>query len=351
MHGSQLIIWTAPPLGCANSKDADRVGVQVLYNAGVPFFTKEAIQDVKEDGTTDDHVFIPALDGNKVEFPVNKGQLVENYTFMWKSVPEKQELVIGKPYLGYHTIPNLANGEHHTDDSVVYLPYQLIHETFWRHTETKERVSSFPSPTDEETNLLFHRLKIEFEASDDFREISSVMKSPAIPSGIRKIVAFACGSPSAGPGCIPCVMQHILVLALKDMLSGKNGNAAVIQCLAQDPIHSDMDKQLLGKHGITVLDDPRGFLQLDESSIVISITPNIPVKQIVTDLARPAVIIWSSISGDPIYSTAQWTDPESPRLLDMTRKEYTKFEFPNYKDSFDPAAIYARKPRNSDCEL
>ena len=172
-------------------------------------------------------------------------------------------------------------------------------------------MSSFPSLTDEETNLLFQRLKIEFEASDDFREISSVMKSPAIPSGIRKIVAFACGSPSVGPGCIPCVMQHILVLALKDMLSGKNGNAAVIQCLAQDPIYSDMDnsdmdKQLLGKHGITILDDPRGFLQLDESSIVISIAPNIPVKQIVTDLARPAVIIWNSISGDPIYSTAQW---------------------------------------------
>jgi hypothetical protein len=90
MHGSQLIIWTAPPL-------------QVLYDAGVPFFTKEAIQDVvdqfdnltwKEDSTTDNQVFIPALDGNKVEFPVNKGQLVENYTLMWKSVPEKQELVI-----------------------------------------------------------------------------------------------------------------------------------------------------------------------------------------------------------------------------------------------------------------
>ncbi|KAJ7757863.1 hypothetical protein B0H14DRAFT_3896135, partial [Mycena olivaceomarginata] len=77
-----------------------------------------------------------------------------------------------------------------------------------------------------------------------------------------------------------------------------------------------MDRQLLGKHGITVLDNPRGFLQLDESSIVISIAPNIPVKQIVTDLAHPAVIIWNSISGDPIYSTAQWTDPESPRLLD-----------------------------------
>ncbi|KAJ7429437.1 hypothetical protein B0H11DRAFT_1944859 [Mycena galericulata] len=103
MHGTQFIIWTAPPLGCANSKDADRVSVQVLYDAGVPFFTKEAIQDVvdqfdnlmwKEDGTTDDHVFIPALDGNMVEFPVNKGQLAENYTFMWKSVPEKQELAM-----------------------------------------------------------------------------------------------------------------------------------------------------------------------------------------------------------------------------------------------------------------
>ncbi|KAJ7933138.1 hypothetical protein B0H13DRAFT_1592580 [Mycena leptocephala] len=214
-------------------------------------------------------------------------------------IRNQRQAILGLPY-------DPESREHHTDDSVVYLPYQLIHETFWRDTETKERVSSFLSLTDEETNLLFHRLKIEFEASDDFREISSVMKSPAIPSGIRKIVAFARGSPSARTGRIPCVMQHILVLALKDMLSRKNGNAAVIQCFAQDPIYSDMDKQLLGKHGITVLDDPRGFLQLDESSIVISIAPNIPVKQIVTDLACPAVIIWNSILGDPIYSTAQW---------------------------------------------
>ncbi|KAJ6573678.1 hypothetical protein B0H10DRAFT_1705766, partial [Mycena sp. CBHHK59/15] len=63
-----------------------------------------------------------------------------------------------------------------------------------------------------------------------------------------------------------------------------------VLCFAQDPIYSVIDKQLLAQHNIACCDDPRGFLEVDKWSLVISIAPNIPVKQIITDLARPAVI-------------------------------------------------------------
>ncbi|KAJ7791538.1 hypothetical protein B0H14DRAFT_2212300, partial [Mycena olivaceomarginata] len=82
--------------------------------------------------------------------------------------------------------------------------------------------------------------------------------------------------------------QHMLIFSLKDILSSVTG--AEIKCFAQDPIHSAIDKQPLCQHGISVVVHPQGFLHVDNSSIVISIAPNIPVEQIITELARPAVI-------------------------------------------------------------
>ncbi len=65
---------------------------------------------------------------------------------------------------------------------------------------------------------------------------------------------------------------------------------------------------------IKVLDHPiSGFLEVDEASVVVSIAPNVPVKQIVSDISTPAMILWNvpgSIPerGDP--ENESWTDEE-----------------------------------------
>ncbi|KAJ6611072.1 hypothetical protein B0H10DRAFT_1953358 [Mycena sp. CBHHK59/15] len=233
---------------------------------------------------------------------------------------------------------HLVNGGHRNvkNSSVVYLPIQLVHSTVWRDKETKERVP-LPSFTFEETGQLFQDQKGDFEANKV--ELSALISSH-IPWDIRKIVAFACGTPSRKPTHVPSVVQHIVVLALKDIFIEKEGNTKQVLCFAQDPIYSVIDKQLLAQHNIACCDDPRGFLEVDKWSLVISIAPNIPVKQIITDLARPAVIIWGRISGESEYSTADMTDPESPRLLKMIEQGYTEFAFPNYADSFKSVVMY-----------
>lgn len=200
--------------------------------------------------------------------------------------------------MAFRTIQSLAND----GGCRAIIPYEIRCKLLSRDTDIEDRTPSL-ALTLKEAEIRFQTLKSEFEASTDFRRLRSVMMSTTIPLGIQKIVAFACGSPSAAPRPAS-FLQHILILSLKDILSSVTG--AEIQCFAQDPIYSAIDKQLLCQHGISVVVHPQGFLHVDNSSIVISIAPNIPVKQIITELARPAVIIWDRISGDPKHSTDKW---------------------------------------------
>jgi hypothetical protein len=79
----------------------------------------------------------------------------------------------------------------------------------------------------------------------------------------------------------------------------RNPNTAEdIPCLAQDPVYSDVDQAVLEQHGVRVIEDPVGFPELDNSTAVISVAPDVAVKGVVTDLAYPALIIWDVLEND-----------------------------------------------------
>lgn len=56
---------------------------------------------------------------------------------------------------------------------------------------------------------------------------------------------------------------------------------------------------MLAELDMTVLDNPRGFLEVDESTVVYSLAPEVAVRQIVADIARPALMIWDKVCGIP----------------------------------------------------
>lgn len=66
-------------------------------------------------------------------------------------------------------------------------------------------------------------------------------------------------------------------------------------CYAQDPGYRSVDREVLKAHGIEVIDDPRAWLEIDGESIVVSVSPNVPVKEIVADITQPAIIIWERV--------------------------------------------------------
>ncbi len=151
----------------------------------------------------------------------------------------------------------------------------------------------------------FERATRSLPASKEFVQLKSTLASVAILPGIEKIVAFACATMNcAGNDITRSMAQHALALAVRDFLAnivttGADGEGAGgIQCYAQDPIYTPVDEQVLSEAGFVVVDDPRAFLEVDEASVIIAMNPDIPLRQIIADLARPAIMIWNKVIAD-----------------------------------------------------
>ncbi|KAL4994828.1 hypothetical protein BDV10DRAFT_197164 [Aspergillus recurvatus] len=68
-----------------------------------------------------------------------------------------------------------------------------------------------------------------------------------------------------------------------------------VKCYAQDPAYTEADRSLLRSIGIQPLDDPKGFLEIDDETLIFSVSPNIPVKQIIADVQWPGAMIWNTV--------------------------------------------------------
>jgi hypothetical protein len=136
--------------------------------------------------------------------------------------------------------------------------------------------------------------------------------------------------------------QHILALTIRDVLATRYTTGAhVIKCYAQDPIYTPVDTRVLSEAGFTVVDDPRAFLEVDEASVIIAIDPDIPVRQIIADIARPAIMIWNKVAPAP-DGDVFFADPVSPRVTQMVG-EYIELPFQVDDKYFGDLALYVRK--------
>jgi len=100
-----------------------------------------------------------------------------------------------------------------------------------------------------------------------------------------------------------CYTQHAAVLDIARALEAGAGPASSeaggrVRVLAQDPLYSELDGEFLAGLGFEVVDDPQGFLELDDNSFVVSVACNVPQKQIVADLARPVAMLWDEVKGE-----------------------------------------------------
>jgi SRR1 len=170
-----------------------------------------------------------------------------------------------------------------------------------RDKTTKELVSPHPLQPRGEVEKLFETTRKEWEASGPCKQLRSIFTSTKTPIEISKIVGLACGSMAYSDqerSTSRSAFQHALILTLRDVLGKKEGHPDRILCYAQDPDYNKIDESVLGASRITLLENPKAFLEIDDFSVVISCAPNVPVRQIVSELARPAVMIWDRIYED-----------------------------------------------------
>jgi len=157
----------------------------------------------------------------------------------------------------------------------------------------------------EQFRTAFQEIKARWDASSECKEFKSLMGTIQLPI-ITKIVAFGCGTlahaldrPQNFDGAVTALedngaTQHAFILTLRECLEEKQPGTA-IECLAQDPGYLDADNQVLREAGIMPVEDPKGFLEVDDETIVFSQIPSAPVRQIIADIATPAMMIWKRV--------------------------------------------------------
>jgi hypothetical protein len=150
-----------------------------------------------------------------------------------------------------------------------------------------------PTPPEEDFNM-YQTIVQQWKASQHFEQVQDVLASVEIPFAVTKVIGLGLGPLVVKSRVFErCAFQHALISVLRQKFS-ISSSACV-----QDPAYTQRDRNILHSAGLTVLEDPQGLLELDEYSILLAISPNIPIKDIVADICRPGIIIWNSLTSNP----------------------------------------------------
>ena len=170
-----------------------------------------------------------------------------------------------------------------------------------RKKESREPVDTIDSLSYKEAYGFFHSIRSAWEASKPCQQLRSTLLSTKTQFSCSKVVGLALGPMGyGGQGSLRAAYQHSLMLTLRDVFSEKKARPGTercpdsrdsIVCYAQDPAYTKVDRSVLAECEISVLGNPKGFLEVDDSTVVLSCAPSVPVKQIIFDLAQPSVII------------------------------------------------------------
>ncbi|KAJ0416955.1 hypothetical protein BJY00DRAFT_303772 [Aspergillus carlsbadensis] len=237
--------------------------------------------------------------------------------------------------------------------------------------------AEYPEAPLPEVQAAFAASKRKWEASETCAalkmHLTQLERKMARP--VRKIVAFGLGTLTGLENefhSSRALAQHAALGSMVDVLAKRrlqsspnqtptpndttSSTNAGIKVYVQDPAYTDVDISLLHSLGITPLDDPKGFLEIDAETLVFSVSPNVPVKQVVADVCWPAAMIWNTVmpeekenvrwekqvrGGEEIWVVPFTTDPDSARVRRMVR-EYTSVPLRDSNEYFGDLTIYAR---------
>ncbi|KAM3430982.1 hypothetical protein MY4824_007370 [Beauveria thailandica] len=321
-----------------------------IYDSGVPLFTKAALADLA--AQIDAAVADPAqlqpmrvtgLDGQVVAFPLLTGRA--------HHVDDAHICVLTRPTPHYRNAARLLDACR--DDTLyhpirAHLPLEIAHLVEKRLAVPPPR--RFPddrlpaaAADDDDANSLRLRLHTSRARSPHHPLLRALVSALPLSRRIRNVVALACGSPetiiTTAVAGRRSVTQHALVLALRDVLGGGR-----VACVTQDAgYYTATDKVVLKGERVAVVDDPRGYLEVGDETVVVAVWPgNVPVWDVVCDVARPAVLVWHQ-DAEPPGNDGDCGDPATWRVRNMLRHDYVKVSTPPEHDCLDEVAVYIRK--------
>ncbi|KAK4452755.1 hypothetical protein QBC34DRAFT_492253 [Podospora aff. communis PSN243] len=311
--------------------------VQQMEDADEPFFSRVVLQKVVDtfdnwhkmgplprdvpERTTESHLSLTGLTHWEVRFPNQIGETccldprldeaLKNHGpghEVYRATP----LLHHRPYRDliaplsrcgceFHTNPHPHDEDYHLDH-----PLAMHYISKIRHARTKVPLPDIDTldldPSAPRTAAQLHRKWMR-----STRKWASKKKCwgriktallPAVEAGaVTNIVGFALGGMlSIEQGEEDRFLQHRLVLLLGGLFSTSDKSVGMV---VQDPSYTDVDRGALAKEGVKVVNDPRGFLEVDAGTVVVSMWATIPVLDVIADTtrgARPVAIITQRIA-------------------------------------------------------
>jgi hypothetical protein len=237
---------------------------------------------------------------------------------------------------------------------VVYESYQRLADSIEEHSQAND-TPAYCCPIDITTACTpdCHHEKVDQEAehwiqhwhnSASRKRILDAMRSVLKESEpITQIICFGLGmlGDPDGPHCRQAYEQHLLTCDIRNLvrsLNSTNPNVSV-PTFVQDPAYCGRCAEIIRSLDLTIVEDPDGFLKVTKNTLVVTFSPNVPVRQIVTDLTftdnGPAAMLCDQIKDDgTIYAginnrergprggilTPYSTDPSSPIVWDYKER-------------------------------
>ncbi|KAJ5761411.1 hypothetical protein N7533_003450 [Penicillium manginii] len=327
------------------SKEQVIAKIDALYESGVPFFTKRAIRalsdQLKTKTTPGDKIVTEDLTGASIEWKVKIGKSIE--LIFGEDCPEnRKECVYSEAGVGYRSRSMLKQSlDWYGVEDTAYEPLSLTYRICRLDPNSKTRETipdDLENIKDRETVTKDFQEKFQaWEESETCAHFKSILSSEVSGHEINKIVGLACGS-LALPNNEQATNQTAVLVSVRKWLKEREKKDD-ISCYIQDPMNTSVDREVLTDIGFEMIDDPRGWLEIDERSVVLSVAPNVPVKEIIADTARPAVVIWNRVPDEDTDST----DPDTARVREMMAG-YKLHEFGD-EERWADVAIYTRESK------
>ncbi|KAI1350917.1 hypothetical protein F5Y01DRAFT_315386 [Xylaria sp. FL0043] len=121
--------------------------------------------------------------------------------------------------------------------------------------------------------------------------IEELLSGYELPPTINKVVCFGLGNNGVCRREFEGCSQHAAALTIRAYLENRLGHE--VRLLTQDPGYNRTCRNILGHAGFNIvgMNGLDRFLEVDDNSLVFSVYPGVCVKEILAELARPAIII------------------------------------------------------------
>ncbi|KAI1418769.1 hypothetical protein F5Y12DRAFT_789606 [Xylaria sp. FL1777] len=310
----------------------------ILYT---PFFTKDNIQKVSKKLQ---HFQKGKQENN--EKIIIKGVNEVNYEIFVRPLslgPPRVNQVVGgsKWVIRYRLVESLTTFTPPDldlfDPQVAYLPMQIV--TVIRLLSNFDSITDIgplAPPIDDFST--YQVIEQQWKTSQHYAQLQEIFTAIEIPFTLTKVIALALGSLIVRSRINKSrFLQHALVSALHSALVHRGILPVSSEKYVQDPAYAQRDKDLIHSAGFTVLNDPQAWLELDESSVLVSINADVLVGDIVADICRPGIIIWDDRARSDSFP------PVGQRVKEMIENEYSEISFPDYDNCFRRMVILIKK--------